>query len=613
MGEKKPAFTLLTIISVLAVTGAVVAAPADGTYSGHTSQGKAISLTVSGGNITGYQISWSCGATSGNTNVGTTCGISSNSFSCGSSSCPGAPYTTSIRISGTFAGDGSVSGSFDLSYKTGITGGCCSLGGITYTAQGSGGSTPVLSIDDDIVVEGDTGSNTADLLVTLSPAASQTVTVDWATSDGTATSGDYASDSGTLTFPAGQTGKTISVVVYGDTVVEGNEFFNVNLSNASNADISDGQGRCTITDDDTGGSTPQLDIIVPAAARGAGSGGSVWLTRLYIRNTGTSRASVTLYWLERGEPNESPRSASLSIGAGDTAVLDDVILDSFAMSSAGGAIGIAANQPLVASAAILNTAGGTEFGQGFEGIPVSQAITSGNSSSTVGLKHNDDFRTNVYLIDTTGSGSSATVNILDTNGNVTASRDYSLGAYMPRLDSLDTFGKATLDDGAMEIVVTSGSVIGGASRVNRSSGDPITLKVPGMVTTTGSCDGIDGTYQFALYDSLSWATGGGNLVISNGELTDVDLTYSNLDHEIESCRSIFFDVEANYPTGADYTNFAFITQIYGGGELLLEFDLTHNGNTGLTGTVNATGSQFTGDESACNSAFPVLNFRGGRE
>jgi hypothetical protein len=368
-------------------------------------------------------------------------------------------------------------------------GGCCYLNDVAYSAQGP--STPTLSIDNASVDEGDAGSNTVDILVSLSPTADQTVTVDWATSDGTATSGDYAQDSGTLTFTAGETDETISVVVYGDTEVEGDEYFYVDLSNASNADISDGQGRCTINDDDTS-DTPELDIIVPAAARGTGSGGSVWLTRLYMRNTSSSRASVTIYWLERGEANDSPSSSSLSIPAGDTAVLDDVILDYFGMSSAGGAIGIVSNRALVASAAILNTAGGSEFGQGFEGVSVSQAITADNSSSTVGLKHNDDFRTNVYLIDATGEGSSATVNILDTSGNVVTSRDYDLNVYMPRLDSLDTFDDdATLDDGAMEIVVTSGSVIGGASRVNRSSGDPITLKVPGMVTTKASC-GIDG-------------------------------------------------------------------------------------------------------------------------
>ncbi len=482
-------FTFLTIIAVLTVTGSVEATPADGEYTGFTDQDESISLTVSDGNITAYSITWLCGTVGGENTFETSCAISNNSFSCGSSSCPSTVYSTNISVIGTFSDDGTVSGSFDLATRPQSIGDCCYLENLDYSAQGE--SAPSLSIGNANVDEGDTGSSTVDLLVSLSPTADETVTVDWATSDGTATSGDYAQDSGTLTFTAGETDETISVVVYGDTDVEDDEYFYVDLSNASNADISDGQGRITINDNDTSDSTPEFDIIVPAAARGDGAGGSVWLTRLYIRNTGSNSGAVTIYWLERGEANENPSSSNLTIPGGDTAVLDDVILDYFGISSGGGAIGIASSQPLVASAAILNTAGGSEFGQGFEGIPVSQAITAGNSSSTPGLKHNDDFRSNVYLIDATGSGSSATVRILDTSGNVTLSKSYDLDAYTPRLDSLGTFGSATVDDGAMEIVVTSGSVIGGASRVNSDSGDPITLKVPGLVTSKASCGGTD--------------------------------------------------------------------------------------------------------------------------
>jgi hypothetical protein len=490
---------------------------------------------------------------------------------------------------------------------------CCSQSGITWSAQGSA-STPSINIGNVTVPEGDSGTTTADFTVNLSSAADTAVTVDWDTSDGTADSADYAEDSGTLTFQAGQTSKTISVAVYGDTDVEGDEVFYVYLSNASNAGIGDNQGVCTITDDDGGsGSTPELDIIVPAAARGAGAGDSLWLTRLYIRNTGNASAAVTLYWLERRQDNPDPAAQGLSIGAGQTRVLDDVIFDFFGLDSAGGAIGIATDQPLVVSAAILNTAGGNEYGQGFDGIPVSTAITAGNSSSAVGLKHNNDFRTNVYLVDATGSGSTARVNILDTSGNVIASKNYNLGPYTPRLDSLDTFtnAKASFSNGAMEIEVTSGAVIGGASRINQGSGDPVTFRVPGLTPAGegGDC-GIDGTYQFALYDSYGWADGGGNMIVENGKVTFLDVTYSNLDHP--SC-NIFFRVDADFGSGANLGGFGFSAVFSDGAEMEFLFDLAHNGSTGLTGTLDATGSYFIGDESDCNGEFPTLIFRAGRE
>jgi hypothetical protein len=581
------------------------AAPADGVYSGTTAQGRPISITVSGGAITGYTVSWSCGNTSGETTVGTTCSIAGDgSFSCGSFSCPGAQYVTNIGVSGTFSGS-SVSGTLDINFNTGA--GCCSLSGVSWSAQGSS-STPVIDIGDVTVPEGDSGTTIANFDVSLNQAADSTVTVDWDTVSWSATTADYADDSGTLTFQPGETSKTISVTVYGDTEDEGDEAFHVYLSNATNAAIGDNQGTCTITDDDGGGggTTPELDIIVPAAARGAGSGGSLWLTRLYIRNTGSSSAAVTLYWLERSQNNANPDSQGLSIAAGETRVLDDVIFDSFGLSSAGGAIGITSDQPLVVTAAILNTAGGSEYGQGFDGIPVSTAITAGNSSSAVGLKHDNDFRTNVYLVDATGSGSTARINILNTSGNVVASKSYNLGPYTARLDSLDTFAKASFSNAAMEIEVTSGAVIGGASRVNQDSGDPITLKVPGLAPEGGGDCSLDGTYQFCLYDSDDWVDGGGYLVIENGKVTYVDVTYFNFDHG----NSPYFRATSNISPGASYSSFAFLVEL-SSGNMDLQFELTHNGESGFTGTIGAFGSGF--DDADRNGQYPPMAVRAGRE
>jgi hypothetical protein len=89
--------------------------------------------------------------------------------------------------------------------------------------------------------------------VTLTPPhPTQTVTVGYATSNGTAIApGDYLSAGGTLTFPVGATTQTAVITINGDTVVESNETFFVNLSNAINAVIADVQGQGTISDDDT--------------------------------------------------------------------------------------------------------------------------------------------------------------------------------------------------------------------------------------------------------------------------------------------------------------------------------------------------------------------------
>ena len=58
------------------------------------------------------------------------------------------------------------------------------------------------------VTEGDSGSTDATLTVSLSAASGKTVTVDYATTAGTATAGDdYTAGSGTLTFSPGDTSR----------------------------------------------------------------------------------------------------------------------------------------------------------------------------------------------------------------------------------------------------------------------------------------------------------------------------------------------------------------------------------------------------------------------
>jgi hypothetical protein len=132
-------------------------------------------------------------------------------------------------------------------------------------------SNSTLSIADATTTEGNSGSKALVFTVTLSPAAASTVTVGYATADGSATAGsDYTAASGTLTFTAGQTSKTVSVTIAGDTAVEPDETFLVNLSNPTNATLSDGQATGTITNDDQDPSS----LTISDATTNEGNSGS---------------------------------------------------------------------------------------------------------------------------------------------------------------------------------------------------------------------------------------------------------------------------------------------------------------------------------------------------
>ncbi|HEX2422936.1 MAG TPA: Calx-beta domain-containing protein [Actinomycetota bacterium] len=110
---------------------------------------------------------------------------------------------------------------------------------------------PDISVDDQVTAEGNSPATTTMTFdVTLSNPSDQTVTVDSATNDGTATTadGDYAAATGT--FNPGQTVKTVDVTVNGDDTTEPDESLTLVVSNASNANILDGTGAGTITNDD---------------------------------------------------------------------------------------------------------------------------------------------------------------------------------------------------------------------------------------------------------------------------------------------------------------------------------------------------------------------------
>lgn len=132
-----------------------------------------------------------------------------------------------------------------------------------------GGAVPTLSINSVSGVEGNSGTTTLSFTVTLSAASAQTVTVNFATADGTATAGsDYSAASGVVTFAPGSTSQLIAVTINGDTGVEAGETFVVNLSGAANATIASGQGTGTILNDD-GAAPPIAETAIPTLSEWA--------------------------------------------------------------------------------------------------------------------------------------------------------------------------------------------------------------------------------------------------------------------------------------------------------------------------------------------------------
>jgi hypothetical protein len=101
------------------------------------------------------------------------------------------------------------------------------------------------------VVEGNSGTQGVEFVVTLDQASARTVRVSYGTVNGTATAGnDYQAVAGVLSFAPGETEKRIVVPVIGDQIGENDESFSLKLSSPLNAVIAADVGACVILNDD---------------------------------------------------------------------------------------------------------------------------------------------------------------------------------------------------------------------------------------------------------------------------------------------------------------------------------------------------------------------------
>jgi len=182
-------------------------------------------------------------------------------------------------------------GAVSFGFVAGTSGAPATPTGYRLNGETLGSSTPTvptISISDVSLNEGDSGTAGAAFTVSLSRAATAPITVRYATANGTATAGsDYNALSGTLTFAAGQTARLVTIPVRGDTTVESDEAFYVDLAAASGATLSKARGTGTIKNDDTPTPPPptnsgSFDFKVSS------NWGSGYTAQLTMRNTATT-------------------------------------------------------------------------------------------------------------------------------------------------------------------------------------------------------------------------------------------------------------------------------------------------------------------------------------
>jgi hypothetical protein len=221
--------------------------PASSAPEGAGTVGITVALTTTTGPLaTAASVGWA--TANGSATAGSDYTAASGTVTFPAGSVDGATQVITVGVTNDARDEPDETFLVTLSAPSGATLGTPSMHTVTILDDDP---PPSVSIGDVAVTEGDTGTKSAVLNPTLSAASGKTVTVNWATADGTAsTANDYVAASGTATFSPGVTARTVTITVIGDTRPEADETFFVNLSGAVNATIADGQGVGTIQNDD---------------------------------------------------------------------------------------------------------------------------------------------------------------------------------------------------------------------------------------------------------------------------------------------------------------------------------------------------------------------------
>jgi hypothetical protein len=271
-----------------------------------------------------------------------------------------------------------------------------------------------LRITDASVAEGTTSTpGSITITISLAGPTDQTITVDYATEDGTATAGlDYAATSGTATIAAGQSSTTFTVPILRDSEVEGSEAFGIRLSNPSGATIEDDLAIATIIDDD--------GFRISDVWLTEGSGGATNMTFTVILSSALDASATIDYATADGTATAgtdyTTTSGTLTFNAGQIARTFTVPITTDADAEAGEAFTVTLSN---ASAGAMLRASATGTILDDDGLAISNVTVTEGDSGTV---------TATATVTLASSASTVTVDWATANGTAMAGKDFAADA-----------------------------------------------------------------------------------------------------------------------------------------------------------------------------------------
>ena len=344
-----------------------------------------------------------------------------------------------------------------------------------------------------------------------------------------------------------------------------------------------------------------------------------WRTAVWIFNPSTTTtANVTMYFLERNKANPTPVQQNIAVAPLETKEYLDAVLSPLGVDGKYGSIRVTSTIDVVVTGRIYDanvpsTKGGIgTTGQFFAGLPPSMAIGNGESSDLVGLAQDATgstgvWRTNFGFQEVTGESSTVEVQRIDGNGNVLATKTYTIEGRAQRQYAITDVGGGFGLNHRLRFTGTGGNgkVLVFGSRIDNKSGDPSTVEMTAApaaaAPTTGLFDGIVFTPDGLLID------GGIEAVITSSGLTG----FAGIAGLPCGTDSYIVDFSATattpIPLGTDGSFSAQATIPYSdGASTVFTTTWTLNGTLGTDGAINGTLSSATtggaGDWAPCNGS-----------
>jgi hypothetical protein len=352
---------------------------------------------------------------------------------------------------------------------------------------------PTITVSDSVLVEGSAGTTNATFTVTLSAVSGRTVTVNYATANGTAVGpADFVTTSGTATFAPGSTSEVVNVAVVGDTMDEPAETFTLNLTSPVNATIARNQATATVNDDD-----PPPSLSISNASRVEGNAGSANLV-LAVSLSAPSGFPVSVdYSTSDGTAtlgsDYTPSAGTLNFNPGATTASINVPILGDTLSEPNETVVVTLSNPVNASMGVSQAIGTIQNDDGVPVINIADvAVTEGNAGTVNAV---------FQLTLTPASTQVVTVDYATVNGTASSGTDFAAAA-----------GTITIAPGvttaSITVLINGDTTPEPAETFTLALSNPVnaTLNRVQATGTINSDDGVSGLVAAYNFDETSGGT-----------------------------------------------------------------------------------------------------------